>query len=520
MDTENQENRNFDLSSFTRAKDKMIATNNDSYSSSNYTSRYFNIKYKEYTPEQIADIIDHGSLVEQQKLSRYYFNKDGFYRQIITHYATLLKYVGLLIPNPSTGKSLSTSHISKRYYNAIDFVEAMKLPVWLTNCGLRALIDGCYYGVRVETDKNQFAVLDLPAHYCRSRFKDAAGNDLIEFDLTYFNTIADINDREAALQAYPKPIVKAYNNLYKKVKKNPSLSNWFIIPSDIGICFPIFDARPLFLSLIPATIAYDDALEARQEKDAEDIRKIIVQQIPHLTDGRLLFEPDEAEEIHAGTVGMLKGNKNISVLTTYADVEAIASKTTDDNSTEFLKQSVQNIYYQSGTSQELFNATSSGAIPFSLKNDLALMMYFANKCSVYITNVLNVEFSNSNITFTYSILPVSYYNDSEYADQTFKLANSGYSFLLPAIAMGLSQKELSNVKELEETVLKLGEKLKPLSSAYTQSGSGEGENKNSGNKEGTTSKIGMGNPTGEGGRPQKQAEDKTEETIRTEESRN
>jgi hypothetical protein len=129
-----------------------------------------------------------------------------------------------------------------------------------------------------------------------------------------------------------------------------------------------------------------------------------------------LFEPDEAEEIHAGTVGMLKGNKNISVLTTYADVEAIASKTTDDNSTEFLKQSVQNIYYQSGTSQELFNAASSGAIPFSLKNDLALMMYFANKCSMYITNVLNVEFSNSNITFTYSILPVSYYNDSEYAD--------------------------------------------------------------------------------------------------------
>ena len=66
MDTENQENRNFDLSSFTRAKDKMIATNNDSYSSSNYTSRYFASKYKEYTPEQIADIIDHGSLVEQQ----------------------------------------------------------------------------------------------------------------------------------------------------------------------------------------------------------------------------------------------------------------------------------------------------------------------------------------------------------------------------------------------------------------------------------------------------------------------
>ena len=59
----------------------------------------------------------------------------------------------------------------------------------------------------------------------------------------------------------------------------------------------------------------------------EEIRKIIVQKIPHLSDGRLLFEPDEDLEIHTGTVGMLKGNKNVSVMTTYADVDAIASKT-------------------------------------------------------------------------------------------------------------------------------------------------------------------------------------------------
>jgi len=31
--------------------------------------------------------------------------------------------------------------------------------------------------------------------------------------------------------------------------------------------------------------------------------------------------------MHDGAVGMMKGNKNISVLTTYADVEAVISKT-------------------------------------------------------------------------------------------------------------------------------------------------------------------------------------------------
>jgi hypothetical protein len=81
------------------------------------------------------------------------------------------------------------------------------------------------------------------------------------------------------------------------------------------------------LSVIPATIDYDEAVVTERERDLEEIRKIIVQKIPHLTDGRLLFEPDEALEIHNGTVGMLRGNKNLSVMTTYADVEAIASKT-------------------------------------------------------------------------------------------------------------------------------------------------------------------------------------------------
>jgi hypothetical protein len=63
-----------------------------------------------------------------------------------------------------------------------------------------------------------------------------------------------------------------------------------------------------------------------------------------LTDGRLLFEPDEAEEIHRGTVGMLKGNENISVLTTYADVDSIVSKTQADNTEGTLTKIESNIY--------------------------------------------------------------------------------------------------------------------------------------------------------------------------------
>jgi len=52
-----------------------------------------------------------------------------------------------LIPNPSFGQELSTSYIKKRYFNAVNFIDKLKLPVFATNCAIKALVDGCYYGI-------------------------------------------------------------------------------------------------------------------------------------------------------------------------------------------------------------------------------------------------------------------------------------------------------------------------------------------------------------------------------------
>ena len=478
------------ISSYSKAQQKMIATSDNTYGTLGTSRARYLERIRDYTPEKIERIITSGSLAEQQALSRNFFYKDGYYKQIIIHYATLLKYAGLLIPNPSLGKKLSTSHISKRYYNALDYVEKMNLPVFLTDCATRALIDGCYYGVIVQLDKQNFSVLDLPSGYCQTRYKDLNGDDLIEFDVSYFNSIVDLTAKEQALASYPKFIRDAY----KKWQKQKSSNSWVIIPSDIGICFPFFDGRPLFLSVIPASLEYDDAIQTERDRDAEEIRKILVQKIPHLQDGRLLFEPDEAAEMHAGAVGMLKGNKNISVLTTYADVDAVVSKTTGESTSKTLEQIEKNIYAQAGVSGQIFSSTGSSTLDASIKNDIALMMYLANKFSRFITNSINRIYGNTNITFKYQILPVSIHNMHKFVDQSFKLSGSGYSYLLPVVALGLSQRDIVNLKELENDVLKLGEKLIPLSSSYTQSSD---------------------NPTG---RPKLDDSEKAEKTIKNEES--
>ena len=208
---------------------------------------------------------------------------------------------------------------------------------------------------------------------------------------------------------------------------------------------------------------------------------------------------------------MLKGNKNISVMTTYADVDAIASKTQADNTTGTLEKMEKNIYAQAGVSSEIFTSSGSSSLEASLKNDMAFMMLLANKFSAYVTNLLNRKFSNSNVSFKYTILPITYHNYDKFVDTSFKLVGSGYSFLLPAVAIGLSQKDLGNLKDLENDVLKLGEKLIPPSTSYTQGADGADDKEDNGGKKVETD-------IDKGGRPGKEDSEKADTTLKKDKS--
>lgn len=483
--------KKFNLDAYKKAKDGMVAANASAYDIT--YNRYTKSRIRDYTLEDVQHIIQSGSLEAQKQLSRNYFYKDGFYKRIVLYYATLLKYIGILVPDIPFTKTLDNKYILKHYNQALNMVEKMNLPVFLTNCAIKAYTDGTYYGIIQKMDKNSFVVLDLPSMYCDSRFKDLDGNHIIEFDLTYFDLINSELSRQAALNSFPKIIVEAYDRW-----RNNQGQRWIFIPSDVGICFPFSeDGRPPFINIIPSTMQYEKAVETDQIRDADEVKKILVQKVPHLSDGELLFEPEEAEQMHLGAVGMLKNNSNVSVLTTYTDVSAIVSKTGADTANSTLERMLQNIYSNTGVSPQIFSSTGSSTLEQSIDNDISYAMVLANKFSTFVSSIIDRFCGNGNISFKYNILPVSQYNQQKYVDLMYKLANSGYSFLMPAIAGDLSQKDLVNIKNLENKVLKLSELLVPLSSAYT------------GGAQASDSSA---------GRPELEEKDKSDKTIKNEES--
>ena len=453
-------NKNRDLELFKKSINKMIATSERSYNEAGYRK---GIKFNTYTKEEIIEIVADGSSEELREASLFYLYTSGFYRRFLIYYATLLKYIYLVIPHMHKGKKIESKDNFENYNNAVDFVSKLNLKMLCKHIAIRVLAEGSYYGVLREFPDGELAVQDLPAKYCRSRFKNQDDVDIVEFKVTYFDTIKTKSVRDEVLKGFPKEIRLGYNRF-----KNRNGDEWVMIEPGNGLHFNIVDERPLFSSVLPAIIDFNEYREIEKAKDKQDLKTLLVQKLP-IEDGELVFDPEEAEEIHRGSVNMLKNNIYMDVLTTFADVKLEDMESSRSVVTNNLEKIGNSIYSEAGVSKELFAAEGNTALASSIKNDTALMMIFAEKMGNWVQFLLKARFNNTNMSFRVAPLPITYYNEEEMRQSAISLAQSGYSFLIPIMTFDLEQSDLVDLKNLEINALELNKIMIPLASSFTTS---------------------------------------------------
>jgi hypothetical protein len=454
------------ITEFKKAFKDMIATSRAAYQKTD--AKFIRERHLNYSKEEINRIVQNGDPISRAALSEFFFATNGLYKRIILHYATFLTYSWILVPYVKNRRyKITEKKIADAYYDASEFCTNFQID---RKCALFArdiLVKGAYYGL-LHDNGNNIVIQDLPFDYCRSRFKNEQDIDIVEFNMAFFDTIRDEQLRKEILATYPKVVQKGY---YKfKYHDGPK---WLFLPAEMGIYFCYFDERPFFLDLLPLLDDLDDYKEIDKERNLQALKRILVQQVPH--DGmKLVFEPDEAEEMHEGALNMMAGNSDIDVLTTYTNVSLLDMSSDDDEKTEV--EDVQDLIYQSaGVSKELFSATTDAGIQYSLNNDLAMMMILGQRFAHFFTALLNYKFENKKVKFKLLILPISYYNSADYTSRARELASFGYCFLTPVLSTGIDQTNLAALKTLENDLLNLDEILKPLQSSYTQSGKSQGQ---------------------------------------------
>lgn len=467
--------------------------------------------YPTFTLEEIVEIIQNGDPQSQRELSRYFYRTNGLYRNNINLLSSLLKYETVVTPVYDINKKMDKKKLLNSFYKACNFVEELNVPVTFSQITHEMLITGIYYGI-LRADGNKYTIQDLPVSYCRTRFKDFNNLDVVEFNLQYFDKITDEAARKDALTNFPAIIQLAY----KRWSKNRGLDPWVdITAEDGGICFSYGDKTPLLISSIPSLYKLDEAVDREGRRDENGLYKLLIQKMPIDNKGELVFQIEEVAEIHDSVAEMLSGIDTVDLLTTFGDtsMESLQDSSAASQSADRIEKYKNSAFDALGRSAILFNADGSGALSYSVQRDEALMLSISNIYSGWIRYQINRLFGHSNLSFDFSILPITIFNQEKIQKQYFQGAQYGYSKMYAGVALGIKQVNQVSLMDFEGEILKMHEKMIPLQSSYTSSNSDiAGAAKSKSSEEKGSSSPKENDLIDEGGRPSLDDGEKSEKT--------
>lgn len=496
---------------FSSFKSKMKSFRAPNSSDGTY-SRYGFLRSRPVRPSydinDITNLIISGNIDELRELSKYYYRTSGIYRNSIELRANLSLYDTIVIPVYNINKPVSKDKTINNFNKACHFIDSLNIPLNFSRISREIFITGSYNGI-LRQEEDSFIIQDLPLAYCRSRYKDYNGLDILEFNVNYFNSISNEEDKKLALNSFPIEVKKAYRDYTKGLLSNP----WIEIPAETGgISFSYGDKTPILIASIPSIYKLDEAVERESRRDEDELAKLLIQQMPIDSKGELVFTLDEVAEIHESIAEMLKDRDTIDVLTTFGEtsLESVQDSTSASQSSDRITKYKDNSYDQLGIASLLFNPDGSTSLSYAVKKEEAIITNLNNIYANWLRYQINKRFASPNVKFDFAILPTTIFNKKEIQDQFFRGAQYGYSKMYGGVAMGIKQSNQLSLMSFENDFLNMSEKMIPLQSSYTTSGNSFKNGVNSSTDQDTNNS---------GGRPEKSIEEKSEQTVRDIEGR-
>lgn len=450
-------------------------------------------------------------------MSDYYFNTNGIYRRSVEYLAFLFRYDWYLNIHVDSNKTIKEKNIITKFNDALKYFDNSEIKKAFNNIALEVVKKGCYYAYVLDL-QDKFVFQQLPVDYCRSRFFQGS-KPVVEFNLKFFDDkFRDADYRVRVLKTFPKEIQKAYM-LYKskKLVADPKgdEEGWYLLDPASTIKFNLNDNdMPTLISSIPSLIDLDQAQELDRKKMMQQLLKILIQKLPIDKNGELMFDVDEAKDIHENAVAMLRRAIGLDVLTTFADVEV--QNMQDKNSvttTDDLKKVERSVFNNTGLSQNLFNTEGNIALQKSILNDEAIMKDLVYQFRSLLNKIVK-KFNEKNFSFSADILETTIDNYKDLSKMYKEQVQIGNSKILPQIALGHSQSSIIDTAYFENEILHLADIMVPPRMSSTMSSKDLQQQDSKTQKQSNTTQI----ETSEIGRPEKDDNEKSEKTIANRES--
>lgn len=497
----------------------------------------------------ILQAISERNLPLIREISNYFYNTNGIYSKVCDYFAYLYRYDWYITPEIKDESEKSFEKALIDFNNILGYLDNSHVKKVCGDIASEVVKNGAYYGY-ISPSRDGLVLQQLPINYCRTRF-NIGDMPVIEFDMRFFDeNFRDVNYKMKILRMFPKEFQKGYV-LYKQGKLEPdteyyplgrrssNLVNtntqlnwrpgyWYTLEpgSAVKFCFNNGD-QPLFINAIPAILDLDAAQDLDRRKQMQQLLKIVIQKLPLDKNGDLIFDVDEARDIHNNAVEMLQHAIGVDVLTTFADVqvEDMADSNTTTTSDD-LERVERTVYNSLGVSKNLFNTDSNLSLEKSILQDESTMRVLLLQFNSFFDKITQQLGSNKKkYNYRFYMLETTQYNYQNLAKMYKDQVQMGYSKMLPQIAMGHSQSSIIHTAFFENKVLKLSEiMIPPLMSSTLNADSILGTNNQNNNSKNqktseeiksTTKTV----KTGDGaGRPEKADSEKSEKTIQNKES--
>lgn len=414
---------------------------------------------------------------ELRQLSRYLFYRSQVYFRLIMYNATMFdlnaRYV---VPPYDLTKENNNDKILKSYYNTLKYLDVMDLQHQMLPVLINNFIEDVFFGCCWIDDTGMF-ILQIPPEYCKISGKYFTGDFSFSVDMSNYKRYEDI------IEFLGEPLTTMYS-----AYGGDNTKKWQPMPDEHTLCTK---ARleswetvcPIYSGLFIDLINLLDLADIQAIADEQQIYKLIVATIPTISGSDqpddFAIDPDTAIEYYAKLEDSIPDYVGSAISPIPLDVISFS----DDQATDTTKiqNATRTVLNTSGGAQILNSSTISGAeafraatrsdTEFAISSLLGQIQGWTNRILSYnVSNPAKVKF-----------FEVSSYTKDIFKESMQKDLNYGFVSSLAINSLnGFSELDTLSLNYLENDILKLNEKFKPLQTASTQSGdvdSGGGQEK-------------------------------------------
>lgn len=430
------------------------------------------VNYNLTNKQTILTALDRRDYAMLREISNFFFETSGIYSRFCTYFANLYRYDWMVTPyimgNASDVKVLTD------FDKVLNYLDGFGAKLQFGDIALKVMKQGCYYGYGVDQG-DKLVIQELPVKYCRSRFFSNS-KPIVEFNMKFFDDqFSDTQQRARILGVFPKEFAKGYI-LFKEKKLPPQFTGdspgWFMLDPTLTVKFNLNGCDyPVLTNIVPNIIDLDEAQDLDRKKTMQQLLKILIQKMPFDKNGELIFDVDEAKDLHNNAVNMLSEKAvGVDILTTFADIDMVDladknSSTTKDD----LSKVERALFNASGTSQGLFNTDGNLALDKSVANDESFILNLVLQFQGFLNDMIKKFNTNKKVTYKVEIIPTTIYNYKDLSKIYKEQATMGYSKMLPQIALGVSQRSILANAHFENEILNLAEIMTPVQTSSTTS---------------------------------------------------